>query len=152
MNEGKVKSRSVSRTQLKPRWVSPSWCRGCCALRGKSQDRRRWSAVMGLPSAVHVHSHGRSYTEIAAEWGRWHGYSRRLHLFARWVKSWRARLKVEHFLTQNAWSKSCEQKVALLALDYSGYKVVFGVWLNKLVKKFLTSIFFLTRRYGYKVA
>ena len=82
----KVKSRSVSGTQLKPRWVSPSWCRGCCALRGKSQDRRRWSAVMGLPSAVHVHSHGRSYTEIAAEWGRWHGYSRRLHLFDRWAK------------------------------------------------------------------
>ena len=113
----KVKSRSVSGTQLKPRWVSPSWCRGCCALRGKSLDRRRWSAVMGLPSAVHVHSHGRSYTEIAAEWGRWHGYSRRLHLFARWVKSWRARLKVDHLLTQNACSKSCEQKVTLLALD-----------------------------------
>ena len=64
---GKVKSRSVSRTQLKPRWVSPSWCRGCCTLRGKSLDRRRWPAVMGLPSAVHVHSHGSSYTEIVAD-------------------------------------------------------------------------------------
>ena len=137
---GNVKSRSVSCTQLKARWVSPSWCRGCCALRRKSLDRRRWSAVMGLPYAVHVHSHWRSYTEIAAEWGRWHGYSRQLHLFARWVKKLGARLKVDHFLTQNdpkcvvkkLWTKSCTFS--------SGYKVVFGVWSKSVQLLFLTHV------------
>ena len=117
MRGRKVKSRSAHRTQLKPRRMLPSWCKECFMLRGKSLARHPWPAVMDLPSEVHVHSHGRSCTEIAAEWGRWHGYSRRLHLFARWVKKLEARLKVDHFLTQNAWSKSCEQKVALLALD-----------------------------------
>ena len=95
----KVKSRSVSRTQLKSRWVSPSWCRGCCTLRGKSLDRRRWPAVMGLPSAMHVHSHGSSCTEIAAGWGREHGYSRRLHLFDRWVKKLHKQVKQVKKLT-----------------------------------------------------
>ena len=69
------------------------------------------------------------------------------------VKSWRARLKVEHFLTQNAWSKSCELKVALLAFSSRLQWIQSGFW--GLVKKIgqkvqlllLTSNFFLTRRY-----
>ena len=36
-------------------------------LREKSLACRPWPAVMDLPSEVHVHSHGRSCTEIAAD-------------------------------------------------------------------------------------
>ena len=36
-------------------------------LRGKSLARHPWPAVMDLPSEVHVHSHGRSCTEIVAD-------------------------------------------------------------------------------------
>ena len=64
---GKVKSRSAHRTQLKPLRMLPSWCKECFMLRGKSLARHPWPAVMDLPSEVHVHSHGRSCTEIAAD-------------------------------------------------------------------------------------
>ena len=67
MRGRKVKSRSAHRTQLKPRRMLPSWCKECFMLREKFLARRPWSAVMDLPSEVHVHSHGRSCTEIAAD-------------------------------------------------------------------------------------
>ena len=55
------------RTQLKPRRMLRSWCKECFMLREKSLACRPWPAVMDLPSEVHVHSHGRSCTEIAAD-------------------------------------------------------------------------------------
>ena len=67
MRGRKVKSRSAHRTQLKPRRMLPSWCKECFMLREKSLACRPWPAVMDLPSEVHVHSHGRSCTEIAAD-------------------------------------------------------------------------------------
>ena len=67
MRGRKVKSRSAHRAQLKPRRMLPSWCKECFMLRGKSLARHPWPAVMDLPSEVHVHSHGRSCTEIAAD-------------------------------------------------------------------------------------
>ncbi len=33
---------------------------------GSSSLACSWPAVMGLPSVVHVHSHGSSFTEVAA--------------------------------------------------------------------------------------
>ena len=67
MRGRKVKSRSAHRTQLKPRRMLPSWCKECFMLREKSLARHPWPAVMDLPSEVHVHSHGRSCTEIVAD-------------------------------------------------------------------------------------
>ena len=67
MRGRKVKSRSAHRTQLKLRRMLPSWCKECFMLREKSLARRPWPAVVDLPSEVHVHSHGRSCTEIAAD-------------------------------------------------------------------------------------
>ena len=123
----KVKSRSVSGTQLKPRWVSPSWCRGCCALRGKSLDRRRWSAVMGLPSAVHVHSHGRSYTEIAAEcsWMRTMTWVFPPTPFSDWwVRKVKTSQKSVKFPTDIGESEKCFHKVELFNLKKLLYIVV----------------------------